>query len=146
MERVKFWDLPAARQIFRLTEAMQYSLSDYNKTYAQRNEYEKEKYNYWINEVDKYATAELAQEAERIKETYAESIESNPLLSGIIDLAIKAGSASSFEEYKEIYEEYQQIQRENPIENNWQDYVDMGCILTTGYLTADRALYILLVS
>ena len=129
---LKFTDLPFDETIFNLTEAMQYSLSDYHKITDSSSNYQKQNHEYWFKQVITLTNGHTARQIENYKREYINEFEKNPLLLGILDLYLNVYNATSKNDCKMAYEAYQNLQNQYPFENNMQNYFDMGCRLSTG--------------
>lgn len=134
MKKIKFFDLPFWQNIMRLSEAMQYSLSDYNALTEKSSDYQKSNHYYWIAQIASCADKQTCEQITKFKEENLEALNSNPILLGLLEVFEKASKANSEEEYKEIYDAFQEVQKAYPFDSNAENYFDAGCQLTKPYL------------
>ena len=133
MGKLKAYELPFYNDLFYLAEAMQYSLSDYHKLTEKSSDYQRQNHNYWINQINQKLNKSAYNQMVAFKAEHNAELNENPLLVGLIDMYIKAFEAKDEQEYKQVYEEYQDVQRNHPVEQNLDDYIAMGCALSVGY-------------
>lgn len=129
-EGIKFFDLPFYDDLFKLYEAFQYSIPGCPIA-DEKDDYTLQRRIGWLRGIKDCISDKKCAEMKQYKIDHAEELKSNPLMLGIIDLYLKASTVSSEQDYRKLFEKYQDIQVENPFEKNMQLYVDMGCVLST---------------
>lgn len=65
----------------------------------------------------------------------AEELNNNILLKGLLDVYVKSFNASKFGDIIASYEEYQNLQKQYPFENNIKNYMECGCNISADFVT-----------
>jgi len=106
--------------LVELTEAMQYAFGDQD---ANKNDNSQEKLYWMIN-------TNTVRSIKDIKEKHAKELAGSPILLGLLDLYLESAHAEGFTDFKEIYDAYQNLQKDCAYEDHKQAYFDAGCVLT----------------
>lgn len=133
--KINFNSLPFANEIAEIFEYLQYSVSSKRRTLSQNGSLS-EKLSYYGSLKSLYSLLNKLNINDIIeyKNEHLQNLQQNPLLLGCIEVVEKVYHAKSVEELEKIYDAYQALQKDYPFETHKQDYIDMGCNLTTGYL------------
>lgn len=130
MKRFDFFKLSFRDDLFRVMEALQYSVSDYHALSETSSDYERNNHRYWIEQVKRNINMFTLKEIKNFQKENEEVLKDNPLLAGLLNVYVKISESSSAEEFKKIYEEFQNLQRKYPLKDNILNYIDMGCRLS----------------
>ena len=123
-----YYDLPFWQDLTRLGEAMQYAFNREPKS-----DYDKKNHEYWVKEVMAKATESVRKQIEEFKQQNAELLAESPILAGLLDTYIAASQTKDPAKLKEIYQAFQDMQKDLPFEENKETYVDAGCSFTSGF-------------
>ena len=134
-KRIKFTYLPFANKIMDVFISMQYSVSKQKRTIPLNGLlFEKSNYYGWLSKLFNSLDELKIKDIVEYKNEHLQELQKNPLLLGSIEVVEKAYQAKSIEDLEKIYDAYQELQKDYPFESHKQDYFDMGCSLSTGYL------------
>ena len=139
---IKIFDLPFYRGMFRVFEAMHYSVSDYNAITSTSSDRQKSDNESWFDKIQPLALKIKDQLVKYASENF-EELQKNPLILGLINLCIAASTASSREEMKKIYDDYINFQKIYQFADHKKEYINAGCALTTPYFTHNKKLQLI---
>lgn len=128
MKRIDLLEQPFYRDVAQVMIALQYSVSDYNKIWVD-SEYAREKHKYWLEEVGKNINPQTIKAIQEFKKNNEEALKDNPLMEGLLDLYLNVPKEENEEVYKKLYEDFQQLQKKYPFQDNMANYFDLGCRL-----------------
>ena len=124
-------------QIFKIFEAMQYAFGREPKT-----EYEKQNQLRWIGEILKSIDLRFVNKIKTIKSNHQKEFQQSPIYSGLLDAYVKAGEAVDIDTYKQIYQDFQALQKQYKFDDNKQAYFDAGCALSPRFSEPNK-LYVI---
>ena len=136
---INSFKLKDREQLFKMFEAMQYAFGREPET-----EYDKLNQVYWIKGIIKSIDPSLVELIKQIKCKHQKELQQSPILSGLLDAYVKASDATDFEKYRQIYQDFQALQKQYKYDDNKQVYFDAGCALTfsSRFLEPDK-LYVM---
>ncbi len=122
-------DCPIREKLFNFAIAMQH-------TFGTDDELESD----WKREIYKSLDKQTHLKCVDYLENYKYLLDDSPLVKGLFNMYIKAYEARTVKEIKAAYDDYMELQKQLPFENNIASYIEAGCIVDTPYLGNDDKL------
>ena len=128
-QSLNLYELPFWKDLFYLGEAMQYAFHGRsNSEYAVNNRAG------WTKTALSLPKQQVCEQIQSFKSENAERLAKSPILLGMMDTYLAAAETKDPEQLRNIYTAFQNMQRDYKFDKHKAEYIEAGCVLSTGYL------------